>query len=208
MAKALGESLGKEVVIEDVAWDGIIPALRSGKIDLIISSMTKTPERERAIDFSDGYVSNGLCMLVAADSKIKSEADLNKKGVRVVVKLATTGDLWAKANLKNAQVLALDTAATAALEVAQGKADAFIYDQISIYQYWQKNKETTQAILDPIRSETWGIGMRKGETELKTAVNAFLKEYRESGAFDQLAERYMAEEKKTFEQLGVPFIFH
>ena len=68
--------------------------------------------------------------------------------------------------------------------------------------------ETTRPILEPIRSETWGIGVRKGQGELLSEVNAFLKKFREEGQFDALADRYMASEKAAFEEKGVPFIFH
>ncbi|NNE94092.1 MAG: transporter substrate-binding domain-containing protein [Verrucomicrobiales bacterium] len=208
MAKALGEHLNREVIIEDVGWDGIIPALQTGKIDLIISSMTRTPERERVITFSDGYVTNGLCMLVGKDSELQSPDDLSESGLKVAVKLATTGHTWAERHLEGVDLIVLDEAATCVLEVAQGKADAFIYDQISIYQHWQNNRETTRPVLDPIREETWAIGMRQGEETLRTAVNKFLAEYRKAGKFDELAAKFMAEEKEAFEDLGVPFIFH
>ncbi len=208
MAKDLGIFLGREVKIEDIGWDGIIPALQNQKIDLIISSLTRTDERERAIDFSDGYVTNGLCMLVQKDSDINSVDDLSESGKKVAVKLATTGHQWAMGHLEGVDLIKLDDAATCVLEVVQGKADAFIYDQISIYQHWKNNPETTRPILKPIREETWAIGIRKGNDELKNNVNAFLKKYREEGSFDRLADRYMAEEKKVFEEMGVPFIFH
>lgn len=208
LAEDLGTFLDRPVKIVDVAWDGMIPALMTGKIDLIISSMTRTPERERSIDFSDGYVTNGLCLLVARDSTIDSAGDLASPGTTVAVKLATTGDVWAKGHLPDANITTLDSAANCVLEVVQGRADAFIYDQISVYQYWQKNPDTTRPILKPIREETWGIGLRKGEMDLKEQVNAFLAEYRESGGFDRLADRYMKAEKAAFEKLGVPFVFH
>lgn len=208
MAESLAEHLGRPLKLEDVAWDGIIPALQSGKIDLIISSMTRTEERAQAIDFSDGYVTNGLCMLVRKDADFDSVEDLQESGAKVAVKLATTGYLWAQGHLEGVELVVLDEASTCALEVAQGKADAFIYDQISIYKQWKIHHETTRPILQPIREETWAIGMRKGEDDLREKVNAWLAEFRAAGKFDELAERYMAEEKADFEEMGVPFIFH
>lgn len=208
MAADLAASLGRPLRIEDVQWDGIIPALNSGKIDLIISSMTRTDERAEAIDFSDGYVTNGLCMLVPKDSEVRTVDDLRSKRARVAVKLATTGHLWAKSNLREADLTVLDEASMCVLEVVQGKADAFIYDQISIYKHWKEHSEETRPILEPIREETWAIGIRKGEDDLRGEVNRFLKNYREQGKFDELAARFMAEEKKAFEDAGVPFIFH
>lgn len=208
MAEDLAARLGRPLEIRDVEWDGIIPALQSGKIDAIISSMTRTPEREQAIAFSDGYVTNGLCLLVSKDSAIQTAADLKPGVHKVAVKLATTGHQWARAELPDLELVTLDNAANCAMEVVQGKVDAFIYDQISIYQFWRKFENETRPILHPIREETWAIGLRRGEDELRDAVNAFLADYRAKGKFDELAERYMAEPKATFEKMGVPFIFH
>ena len=208
MAEALAAFMGKELEIRDVEWSGIIPALQSGKIDLIISSMTRTPERERAIAFSDGYVTNGLCMLVAKDSSIQTIDDLEPGKTRVAVKMATTGHQWATSNLKGVELIKLDEAAKCALEVVQGKADAFIYDQISIYQFWKQNEGKTRPILNPIREETWAIGLRQEDEALLKQVNVFLKGYREAGKFDELGFQYMAEQKAAFESMGVPFIFH
>lgn len=208
MAEDLAAHLGRPLRLEDVAWDGIIPSLQSGKIDLIISSLTRTEERARAIDFSDDYVTNGLCMLVGKESTIRTADDLTESGARIAVKLGTTGHTWAMQALEGVELVVLDEAGTCALEVAQGKADAFIYDQISIYQLWKRHEDKTRAILQPIRSEAWAIGIRKGDDTLRQQVNDWLKAYREAGQFDALAERYMAEEKKTFEAMGVPFIFH
>lgn len=208
MAEGLAESVGKELEIRDVEWSGIIPALQSGKIDLIISSMTRTPEREQAIAFSDGYVTNGLCMLVAKDSPIQSVGDFVPGETRVAVKMATTGHQWATSNLEGIELIKLDEAAACALEVVQGKADVFIYDQISIYQFWKQNEDKTRPILNPIREETWAVGLRQEDEALKAQVNDFLRDYREAGKFDELAERYMAEQKAAFESMEVPFIFH
>lgn len=208
MAEDLAIHLGRPLEIRDVEWDGIIPALQSGKIDAIISSLTRTPERERAVDFSDGYVTNGLCLLVAKDSPIRSAEDLKPGAHRVAVKLATTGHQWARAAHPDLELVVLDTSSACALEVAQGRADAFIYDQISIYQHWKTHQAKTRPILNPIREETWAVGLRKGDDELRARVNAFLADYRAKGKFDELADRYMAEEKAAFEEMGVPFIFH
>ncbi|HRQ89009.1 MAG TPA: transporter substrate-binding domain-containing protein [Bacteroidia bacterium] len=208
MAEDLAAFLGRPLEVRDVEWDGIIPALQTGKIDAIISSMTRTPEREQAIAFSDGYVTNGLCLLVAKDSPIQSAADLKPGVHKVVVKLATTGHQWMRAEMPEMQLIVLNDSASCALEVVQGKADAFVYDQISIYRHWKRNEDKTRPILNPIREETWAIGLRQGEPELKEQINAFLADYRAKGKFDELAERYMAEEKAAFEAMGVPFIFH
>lgn len=205
LATDLAKSLGRPVVIQNTAFDGLIPALKTGKVDLVISSMTATAERAKSIDFSDPYISTGLSLLLKKDSTAKGIADLDREGVKVAVKKGTTGHIYATNNLKKAQVLVLDKDSAAVLEVSQGKADAFIYDQMSIYQNWQRNKETTRAILEPFQKESWAVGIRKGNDELKAQVNGFIKEYREKGGFEQLGERYLKEMKDEFKRLGSAF---
>lgn len=93
IANALGKSLARPVVIQNMAFDGLIPALKAGKVDLVISSMTATAERAQSIDFSDPYISTGLCLLLKKDSTAQSIADLDKDGFKVAVKKGTTGHL-------------------------------------------------------------------------------------------------------------------
>jgi polar amino acid transport system substrate-binding protein len=205
LAKELGKALGRPIEIRNMSFDGLIPALKTGKIDIIISSMTATPERARSIDFSDPYLTTGLCLLVGKSVPVATIADLDQPGRTIAVKKGTTGHSYAAANVKQASVLVLDKEAAAVLEVVQGKADAFIYDQMSTYQNYQRNKETTRAILTPFQKESWAIGIRKGNDELKAKINRFLADFRRTGGFERLGDRYLKEEKEAFRRLGFPF---
>ncbi|HEX3720239.1 MAG TPA: transporter substrate-binding domain-containing protein [Verrucomicrobiae bacterium] len=207
LARDLGKQLGREVEIENIPFDGLIPSLQTHKIDLIISSMTATPERAKSIAFSDPYLSTGLCLLVAKDSPIHSIADADQAGRTVVVKKGTTGNVYATDKIKNARVLVLDKEDACVLEVVQRKADAFIYDQISTYENWRRNQDTTRPILKPFQQESWAIGLRLDDTNLLHDVNGFLKEYRAGGGFDRLGDRYLKEQKEAFRKLGYPFYF-
>jgi polar amino acid transport system substrate-binding protein len=207
MANELGKALGKKVIIQNTSFDGLIPALKTGKIDLIISSMTITEERKQSIDFSDPYLTTGLCLLVGKKSSIMSITDLDKSGITVAVKKGTTGHIYATQKIKNAKVLVLDKEAAAVLEVVQGKADAFIYDQMSTYQNWKRNQDSTRALLNPFQQEKWGIALRKGEDQLKSQINQFLKSFRAQGGFERLGDTHLKEQKEAFKELGYPFYF-
>jgi polar amino acid transport system substrate-binding protein len=207
LATALGKYLNQPVTIENIPFSGLIPALKTGKIDLIISSMTETPERAQSIDFSDPYLTTGLCLLVGKNSTIRGIADVDRPGVTVVVKQGTTGQAYARDHLKSARVLVLDKETACVLEVTQGKADAFIYDQMSTYTNWKNNPDTTRPILAPFKTESWAIGIQQGNDALRDKVNAFLKDFRAKGGFEQLGDRYLAEQKAEFKKLGVPFVF-
>jgi polar amino acid transport system substrate-binding protein len=207
LAKALGQHLGREIEIQNLPFDGLIPSLKTRKIDLIISSMTATPERAQSIDFSEPYLKTGLCLLVGKNSTIQSIQDADRPGKAVAVKKGTTGHNFARENIRNATVLVLDKEAACVLEVVQRKADAFIYDQMSTFKNWQRNPETTRPLLQPFQEESWAIGIRQGNTELARKVNEFLKAFRAQGGFEQLGDRHLKEQKEAFRRMGYPFYF-
>ena len=206
LAEALGRHLGREVVIENVAFDGLIPSLKTGRIDCIISSMTATPERARSIAFSEPYLKTGLALLVGRGSPVQAEADLDVAGRVIAVKKGTTGHQYA-AKFSRARLLVLDKESAAVMEVVQGRADAFIYDSLSVYQNHKRHPDTTRAILRPFREETWAVGLRPQDTALKAQVNEFLRAFRAAGGFERLGDEFLAEEKAFFRDRGIPFYF-
>ena len=207
IAQALADYLKRPLQIENLPFTGLIPSLQNGRLDCVISSMTDTPERRQSIAFSDPYLTIGISLLVGKDSGIASLADVDIPGKTVVVRQGTTGEQWARQNITKATVISLEKENAAVLEVIQGKAAAFIYDQMSIWQNAQKNPETTRAILEPIRKESWAIGIRRTDTDLKNQINEFLKSYRTEGGFEKLGDKYLKEQKAAFENEGVPFYF-
>ena len=207
LAEALAEFLDRPLRIENIPFVGLIPSLNNGRIDCIISSMTRTEERDKTIDFSNAYLRTGLGLLVSRKSSLTGFEELDQHGRIVVVRQGTTGEVWARKNLVNATILAVERENAAVLEVIQGKAEAFIYDQMSVWLNNKKNSETTRAILRPIQVEEWAIGLREGDDELRRKVNAFLEAFRAAGGFDRLAEKYLSEQKRDFEAQGVDFVF-
>ncbi len=207
LAQSLGQFLHRQVQIENIPFDGLIPALKTGKIDLIISSMTATPERAQSIAFSDPYLRTGLCLLVNKQSNIHSIEQADQPSYTIAVKQGTTGQLYAKTHLHQAQVLVLDKEDACVLEVVQNKAQAFIYDQMSVLQHWQRNRDTTDALLKPFQEEDWAIGLRRGDDALRANVNAFLSAFRAEGGFQKLGDKYLKEQKEAFQKLDVPFVF-
>lgn len=208
LAYALGQALNKEVIIENIAWDGLIPSLKTKKIDIIISSMTINDERKKSIDFSEPYAQSSLAILANKNSNISSIKDFTADKT-IAVKKGSTGHLYAKDHLKEANILVFDKESACVLEVVQGKADGFIYDQLTIYKNWAKNKETTTALLASFQDdfEYWGVALRQNDTELKEKINAFITTAKKDGTFDKLAYKHLKEAKTTFDELNIPFFF-
>ena len=172
LIKDFGAAYGYDVVIENTAWDGLIPSLQTGKADCVISSMTITDKRKEAVDFSEPYANAQLAILANANSGIASIDDLDQAGKTVAVKTGSTGDSYATNNLKQASIVRLSDESACATEVAQGKADGFLYDQLTVYRNQKNNPATTKAIYLPFQeTEKWGIAVKKGNSELLDQLN-------------------------------------
>lgn len=205
---AFGEYIGREVRIENIAWDGLIPSLQTGKADMVISSMTITDEREKSVDFSIPYANAMLAVLTNKDSGIETVDDLNADGMKIAAKIGSTGYIYAQNNLTNAELVALPDESACVTEVAQGKADGFIYDQLTIYRNWQNNLDTTAPVFIPFQEvDKWGVAVQEGNTELLEQLNAFIEEYTQEGGFDELSEKHLSEEKQAFDELGFKWFF-
>jgi polar amino acid transport system substrate-binding protein len=209
IARAFGDYLGRDVVIENIAWTGLIPAVRTGTVDVIISSMTITEEREEQVDFSIPYIQAGLSMLVSVDSPVQGYQDLNSDDVVIAVKSGTTGAILAADQYPNADLRSFEDVAACVLEVAQGKADVFIYDPLTVYENYKSNPETTRVILESIPGtySGWGFAFNEDNDELREQANAFIREFRASGGFDEIGDKWLSDIKAVFEEQGVPFFF-
>lgn len=207
-AKAFGEAIGRPVRIENISWDGLIPALQTGKVDLVISSMTIKEERLTKIDFSKPYAKALLALLVNKDSEINTAEDLNREGMKIAAKIGSTGYIYAQNKLPKAEIIALADESACVLEVSQGKADAFIYDQLTIYRNNQEHQDTTKAIYIPFQDvEYWGVGVQKDNKELLEQMNEFIDDFYAKKGFDALTDKYLKDEKKAFDQLGFQWFF-
>ncbi len=207
LARAIGEKIARPVVIENIPFVGLIPALQSGRIDMVISSMTDTEERRKSIQFSDSYLTVGLALLVNNQSGILGLEGLDQVGRTVVVRQGTTGEVWARSMLKQAKILAVERESSAVMEVVQGNADAFVYDQMSVWENARRHADSTLAILSPVREERWAIGIKRGNDQLVAEVNDALDELKAEGFFNQLGDKFLSRQKADFEAQGVPFVF-
>jgi polar amino acid transport system substrate-binding protein len=207
IARALGHFLNRDVDIQNISFIGLIPALKNEKIDAVISSLTVTEQRKKSIDFSIPYAVTGLCLLINHQTSLDGIGNANRPDCSIVVKSGTTGEVYAAQHLTKANVRVLEKESYCVMEVIQGKADGFIYDQLSVYKIWQKNLSTTRALLNPFQKEYWAIGIRKGNDELLKQVDHFIRSFREEGGFEKLSDTYLPMEKAAFKKLGIPFIF-
>ncbi|MBD9373928.1 transporter substrate-binding domain-containing protein [Rhizobium sp. ARZ01] len=186
-----------ECVLTPVAWDGIIPALTSGKIDMIISSMSITAERQKTIDFSDKYYNTPTGVIgpkgVAFEATPESLA-----GKTIGVQVATIHQAYANHYFGATSTLKeYQTQDEANNDLAAGRLDAVQADSIALSDFLKTDQGKDCCDLkglvkdDPaILGAGVGVGLRKGETELKDKLNAAIKAIRANGTYDTITKKY------------------
>jgi ABC-type amino acid transport substrate-binding protein len=188
-AKALFND-DNQVELVAVTSGNRIPFLQSGKIDIIIATVTITDERRQVVEFSEPYFLSGSLLLVPKASAVKGLDDLAGKTVAVVQGAIQDKDveqLQPKANrIKFGKV------SEAVLALKGGRADAYAHDDILVLTLVKENADL-KAVGKPFMPRPYGIAVRKGEAEFIKWVNAELAKMKKDGAYDRLWKKYFAD---------------
>lgn len=167
-----------------------IPSLLSKKVDIVIASMTVTEERKKQVDFSEPYFLSGSLMLVPANSRIASLADLRGKIVGVVQGTIQVGDMEELA--PTSERVRFDKVNEALFALKSGQTDAFTQDDILVITLARDNADL-KAVGDPFKPRPFGIAVRKGESDLLDWVNEQMGVLRNDGSFDLLWKKYFGD---------------
>lgn len=196
MGKAIfGKGGEKKVKLVNTAWDGIIPALMTDKFDIIMSGMTVLQSRNLKVNFCDPYYYIGQCLLINKKNagKIKTYHDLNKKGMIVVSKLGVTGAFTAEKLMPKATLRLFKTEADGALQVANGLADAFVYDEPQVRVFAAKYKDKTVGLYTPLTYEPLAWAINKGDPDFMNWLNNFLRQVRGDGRWEKLKQKWFVD---------------
>ncbi len=183
---ALGKELGREIVMKDMSFDGLLPALQSRKVDIVIAGMTATEERKKSVNFSEPYYSaNQVIVLKENNTDIKDFDDLKDKKIGVM--LGFTGDLVVtemglsseKFNAAYAGIMALQN----------NKLDAVVLDSETATNYIKNNKGLKLAE-GKGESEDYAIAIRKEDKQLLEEINRAIVTLKSNGEFDKILKKY------------------
>ncbi|MEN8189266.1 MAG: transporter substrate-binding domain-containing protein [Thermodesulfobacteriota bacterium] len=195
LAKMIAKAMGVKFIPVNTAWDGIIPALVTGKLDIIIAGMTITQERNLKVNFADPYIIVGQTVILSGKHKdsVKSYKDLNNAKFTITSKLGTTGEQAIKRLMPKAKYKSFEDATEAALEVASGRADAFIYDlpTCAAFQARQGNKAGTVFLDTPFTYEPLAFALRKGDPDFLNWLNNFLRQIKHDGRYDKIYNKWL-----------------
>ena len=194
LIRAIGKEMGYEVEVQNIGFDGLIPALQAKNIDVIISGMTINDERKQNVSFSDPYYQSGLTMVVRSDEQaIKSFQDL--KGHKVAVQIGTTSAEAVK-KLGGVEVKELNTPADCFMELKGHGVDAVVNDRPVNDYYITKSGETgVKALEEKLTAEDYGIALAKDNTELQSKINEALKKLKENGEYDKIYAKWFGGQK-------------
>ncbi len=190
-AKIIAQNYGKKLVVESMDFDGLIPALQSGKIDMAISGMTITEERRKNVDFSDQYYEASQVVLIRKDDEsfanIKTKEELGAQK-SLGAQFGTTGSELAGEISQN--VVELKSCELVVMELMNKKVDAVIIDKEPAKAFMSKNENL---VILPINfdAEYYGIAVKKGNEKLLSVINDTINELVASGEYKRLVEEHI-----------------
>ena len=193
-ARRLAKDMGVKFVPINTAWDGIIPALMTGKFDIIMGGMTITQERNLKVNFADPYIVVGQTILLNKKLKdqVLSYKDLNNPKFIVTSQLGTTGEQAIKRYIPMATYKGFESQVEAGREVINGKADALVYDlPFCGFLYGSQGKDKTIFLSDPFTYEPLAWAINKGDPDFLNYLNNFLRQTKGDGFYDRMYKKWI-----------------
>ena len=194
LIKAIGEDQNFDVEFENLSFDGLIPALKAGNIDIVAAGMNKDDEdRQKEVDFSESYYESKLFVAVTEDNTtIKSVEDLTPD-MKVAAQTGTTGASKVK-ELKDAgkikEAVILDGLDTCMMKLINGDVSAVINDKPVTEAYMKKQPDKIKMVGEALNAENYGFAVQKGNAELVEKINNGLKHIKENGTYDKLVDEW------------------
>ena len=192
IAEAVAAKLGKTLVIEDMAFDSIITAVKEGSVDFGMAGMTITDERLLEVDFSVSYANGVQVIIVKEGSPITTVDDLYAEGAsyKVGVQLGTTGYIYSTDDFGEENVVAYANGNEAVLALVGGSIDCVIIDNEPAKALVAANAGLN--ILDTsYADEDYAICVKKGNTELLEAIDAAIAALTEDGTIAAIVDKYI-----------------
>ena len=193
---ALCAQMKRECRYEQMDWEGLIPALKTHKIDAIVASMNDTPERRESISFTDPYYTNPGIFVRAKGSSIEP-TPAGVKGKTVGVLRASIFDTYVTDNFPDANIQRYTSQEDANQDALAGRVDLLFADKIVMedgFLQRDEGKDFEQAGTDVDDKKYFGagisIGVRKDDDKLREDLNAALKAIKENGVYKKVNDKY------------------
>ena len=189
LIRAVAKEMGYEVEIQNIGFDGLIPALEAKNIDVIISGVTINDERKAKVLFSDPYYQSGLAMIVRKDNNdIHTFQDL--KGKKVAVQIGTTSAKEVR-KIEGVEIKELNTPPDCFMELKAGGVDVVVNDRpVNDYYITKSGATGVKGLEDLLTAEDYGIAMNRDSKDLQQKVNEALKKLKENGEYKKIYDKW------------------
>lgn len=193
LIKAIEEMWEEDIVIKDISFDQLIPSLRSGQVDLIVSGLTITEQRKQFIDFTTPYFDWGEIILSTKGAN-KDMVLEDLAGKKIACQAGSNGSeligALAEKN-SNTKIMRFDSLEEVWAAVEEAKADAAVVPYPLTAYYLNTHRENNLQMVGKVFSvQSEGIAVQKGNQELLDKLNKSLKTLKENGTYDRLFEKW------------------
>ena len=194
LIRAVGKEMGYKVEIQNLNFDGLIPSLETGNVDIVVSGMSINDERKAKVLFSEPYYQSGLTIIVKKDNtSINTFKDLT--GKKVAVQIGTTSAKEVK-TLGNVEVKEFNSSADTFMELKAGGVDAVVNDRpVNDYYILKSGEKDVRALDELLTSEDYGLAINKNNADLQKKVNDALASLKKSGEYDKIFAKWFGEKK-------------
>ncbi|EAL8251840.1 basic amino acid ABC transporter substrate-binding protein [Campylobacter coli] len=192
LVEEIAQKNGIEIVWVETNFDGLIPALKAGKIDMIASAMSATDERRQSVDFTKPYyMSKNLYIKLKNNETLQTKTDL--EGKKIGVQLGTLQENTAKA-IKDAQVQSNKDLNIAVLTLKNNKIDAIVADQDTAKGFLAENPDLVSFYQETDGGEGFSFAFDKDkQKEVIEIFNKGIDEAKANGFYDSLVKKYELE---------------
>ena len=202
LMNAVAEKIGAKIKFEDMPFDSVVASIGSGQYDAAISGLTINAARKKSVDFSDAYYSGASqILIVKSDDTVftgtdKAALEKQLEGKKIGVCKTFTGESYAKgdeewgfAGVKDANVKSYENISLALTDMKNGNIDVIIMDD-TVAKEATQDKSEYKVIDIALTTESYGIAVKKGNTELLGKINKALKELKDEGKIDELMKTW------------------
>ena len=190
LCKQIADKLGVQMEVQDMGFSALLSSVTSGKVDIAVGGVNPTPEREKAMAFSDIYLPTEQKLLVLKKNEhlYQDMADLD--GKTIGAEKSTTQETTAQ-SIKGANVIGLSSVPDAILQLKNGKLDGIVVEGVVAKQYLVFNDDLALADVQfQGAKKVSAVALPQGSDDVLKVINGIIKQDTESGQFDKWVDEY------------------
>jgi ABC-type amino acid transport substrate-binding protein len=201
-AHQLALDLGIKFVLVELPWDDLIPALRAGRIDVIMSGMSVTEERSKLVSFTNWYVRAGQMALIRRKDyeRLRKPGAMDLPMSRVGFQTNSTGELYARQNLTKAKLKGYPSLDAGIKALRAKQIDFFIYDAPAIWRIRGQLRDQYRDLMGrytPLTDERLAWAVRQDDPALRDKLNAELQRWKKDGYLESILDHWIPVRKVT-----------